>query len=147
MHIALDKTKVTETRCEECKESFRQITGAILGDGQPLGFFMISAHGHSSEGRLAHLAMALCSPEGVAESAAIAITAVGKNFHFRFVDWNASPWDSEDLESKLDREAAEQSQFRPTFLQAAEHTVTDVPQVAEYFSDESGSQPHRSVTT
>jgi len=99
---------------------------------------MIALHGHSSEGRSAHLAVAVCSLEGEAASVAISVTAPCRNFHFRFVDWGTSPWNSEDLDNKIDREAALQSQFSATFLQAAEHVVRDVPEISDYFLDEAG---------
>jgi hypothetical protein len=136
MHLALDRTKRIEKLCEQCSESFSQITGSIFTDGQPLGFYMIALHGHSPEGRLAHLAVAVCSPEGDAASAAILVTAGSETFYFRFLDWSDSPWKSEDIENKLDRNAALQSQFRGTFLRAAEQIVREVPEISEHFSDE-----------
>ena len=136
MHLVLDNMKTTERRCEQCNQSFHQITGAILGDGQPIGFFMTALHGHSAEGRLSHVAIAICSLQGDAASAALVVTGSGRNFHYRFLDWRDSPWNSEDLENMLDRDAVLQSPFRPTFLNAAEHVVRDVPEVSCYFSDE-----------
>ena len=136
MHLALDSIKTTERSCEQCHQPFPQITGAIFADGQPIGFFMLALHGHSPEGRLAHLAMAICNLQGEAASAALVVTASGRNFRYRFLDWRDSPWSSEDLENMLDREAVLQSPFRPTFLHAAEHVVRDVPEVSQYFSDE-----------
>jgi len=136
MHLALDNIKRTEKYCEQCSEPFYQLTGATFGDGQPIGFFMIALHGHSPEGRLAHLAMAVCSPQGEAASACLAVTASGRNFHYRFLDWHDSPWNSEDLDNMLDRDAVLQSPFQPTFLQTAERVVRDVPEVSDYFSDE-----------
>lgn len=80
MHLGLDSIKIAERGCEQCHQPFRQITGAIFGDGQPIGFFMVALHGHSPEGRLAHLAMAVCSLQGEAASAALVVTASGRNF-------------------------------------------------------------------
>jgi hypothetical protein len=136
MHLALNNIKQTERRCEPCSESFHEITGAIFGDGQPLGFFMIALHGHSPEGRLAHLAMAVCSLAGDAASAALAVSAGTEGVVYRFLDWHDSPWNSQDLDNMLDRDAVLQSPFRPTFLHAAEHVVRDIPEVSGYFSDE-----------
>src|SRR5689334_11051667 len=112
MDLALDRTEVVEVRCEECDASFPRITGAIFGDDQPIGFYIAVLHGHSPEGRIAHLAVALCPVEGVDECAALAVTANSANFHFRFLDWCSTPLDAEDLDNKLDREAALHSRLR-----------------------------------
>jgi hypothetical protein len=136
MHLTFDCIKRTENRCDQCSESFCQITGAIFGDGQPLGFFMLGLHGHSPEGSLGQLAIALCTLQGEAAAAALVVTTTADSFHYRFLAWGDSPWNSEDLENKLDRDAVLQSQFRETFLHAAKHVTRDVSEISEYFSNE-----------
>jgi hypothetical protein len=136
MQLTLNHIKTTEKRCEQCSELFEEVRGAFFGDGQPIGFFMIALHGHSPEGRVAHLAMSVCSLAGDAASVALAITASTENFHYRLLDWHDSPWNSEDLENMLDRDAALRSEFRTTFLHAAEHVSRDLRSISEFFSNE-----------
>ena len=58
MEITLDK-QVAYQHCPECNADFPVIRGSVYDGGQGCGLYVIALHGHSPQGRLAHLAVAL----------------------------------------------------------------------------------------
>jgi hypothetical protein len=134
MQITLDR-QVAENRCPECETPFRVVRGAVYDDGKPFGLYLLGLHGHSPEGTLAHLAIAVLNPGRSAPlAAAILVTATNDQYRFCFLDWSQSPWAEEYyLGRQLDREAALSSDWRSTFLHIAEHVINDLPECGEYF--------------
>ncbi|MBO0698947.1 MAG: hypothetical protein J2P46_11175, partial [Zavarzinella sp.] len=97
MTITLDK-QVGMQECPECKVPFTAVRGSVFGDGEPIGLYLIGLHGHSPEGLLAHLAIALLDRSGgesQAFAAAMTAIAMPDQFGFKLVDWEASPWRGE----------------------------------------------------
>jgi len=110
------------------------VRGSAYDDGRPFGLYLLGLHGHSPEGTLAHLAVAILVPgHGAPQAAAILVTATSDQFQFCFTDWAQSPWAGENLGRPLDREAVLSSDLRSTFLHIAEHVVADLPECREYF--------------
>jgi len=134
MQITLDRQTV-ESRCHECETPFRVVRGSVYDDGKPFGLYLLGLHGHSPDGTLAHLAVAVrVVGRDQPQAAALLITCTCDEFQFCFVDWKESPWAEEYyLGKQLDRDSALGSDWRPTFLHIAEHVVTDLPESSEYF--------------
>jgi hypothetical protein len=133
--ITLDKL-VTSEHCAECNATFRTVRGSVFADGEPIGLFLIALHGHSPQGKLAHLAIAL-KGETSSEmpiAAAMDVIAMPQQFGFSLVDWSASPWRAEAyLGRMLDREQVRASGQRTLFFQVADRVVEDLQEVQSYF--------------
>ena len=134
MQITFDR-QTTERTCPECQSSFRVVRGSVFDGGKPIGLYLLGLHGHSPEGTLAHLAVAMLVPgHDQPHAAAILVTATDDQFQFCFTDWAHSPWAEEYyLGRQLDREAVLSSQLRSKFLHVAEHIVTALPECGDYF--------------
>jgi hypothetical protein len=136
MRISLDRQVITE-HCAECGHDFTTVRGSVYDDGKPIGLYLIALHGHSPDGRLGHLAIALLdSAEQGRHPTAVAIDVIATPDQFGFVaiDWADSPWRKETyLGEMLDREPALASQNWPAFLHVAEHVVEDLPEAKTYF--------------
>jgi hypothetical protein len=134
MKITLDQDML-EDNCHECESPFTIIRGSVYGDDQPFGLYLVALHGHSPSGKIAHLAVAVQSLDhGEPMAAAIVISATSDNYMFGFTDWVNSPWAEESyLGRQLDRKSALESDCHSMFLHIAEHIVSELPKVEEYF--------------
>jgi hypothetical protein len=137
VEITLDKQVVTQ-HCPECGVDFTIVRGSVYDGGQPFGLYLIGLHGHSQQGRLGHLAIAVLDRSGEKphpSAVALDVIAQPEQLGFSAVDWDSSPWRGEAyLGEMLDREQALASPHRPTFFNIAEHVVRDLPEVQGYFS-------------
>lgn len=141
--ITLDAQAVSQ-RCPECDADFTVVRGSVYDGGDGVGLYLIALHGHSSQGRLGHLAVALLdrsAGEPVPLAAAIDVITTPEQFGFSLVEWEASPWRGEAyLGRMLSPAEVRSSPQRPTFFHVAEHVVEDLPEVRAYFA-EPGAAP------
>jgi hypothetical protein len=137
MTITLDKQVVMQD-CPECEVQFTVVRGSVYGDGEPIGLYLIGLHGHSPDGLLGHLAIALLdrsAAEPRAYAAAMTVIAMPDQFGFKLVDWVVSPWRGEAyLGEMLTPSEVRSSSHRETFFHVADHVVEDLPEVYEYFA-------------
>jgi hypothetical protein len=137
MTITLDKQVVMQ-ECPECEELFTVVRGSVFGDGEPTGLYLIGLHGHSPDGPLGHLAIAVLdrsTGEPHPYAAAMTVIAMPGQFGFKLVDWDASPWRGETyLGDMLSPSEVRASSHRDTFFHIADHVVEDLPEVDEYFT-------------
>lgn len=137
MEITLDKQVVSQ-RCPECETDFTVVRGSVYDGGQGFGLYLIALHGHSPQGRLGHLAVALLDRSGgqpVPLAAAMVVIAMPEQFGFSLVEWEASPWRGEAyLGRMLSPPEVRSSRHRPTFFHIAEHVVEELPEVRAYFA-------------
>jgi hypothetical protein len=114
------------------------VRGSVYEDGNGVGLYMIALHGHSSDGKLAHLAIALKdrnSQEDEPCASAMDVISSSAEIGFMLVDWKISPWRKQAyLGRMLSPEEVRKSSERDTFFHAASHVVTDVDEVVVYFS-------------
>jgi hypothetical protein len=117
--------------------SFAVIRGTVYDDGAPCGLYLIALHGHSPDGRLAHLAVALLDRTGAAPhplAAAVVVTARSDRFDCQFVPWAESPWSGEAyLGEMLEPDTARRSPHMERFFAEADRVIGDLPEVAAYF--------------
>jgi hypothetical protein len=143
LEITLDK-QVLSQRCPECETDFTVVRGSVYDGGQGVGLYLIALHGHSRQGRLGHLAIALLERSGgqpVPLAAAMNVIAVPEQFGFSLVEWAASPWRGEAYLGRMLAPAeVRSSPHRPTFFHIAEHVVEELPEVRAYFA-EPGTAP------
>lgn len=134
--LTLDKQTVCQ-RCAECNANFTVVRGSVYDSGQPFALYLIALHGHSPDGRLGHLAIAvldLSANEHRPIAAAMIVIAMPKQFGFSLVDWAESPWRDESyLGQLLNRDDARASSHRAKFLEIAEQIVDELPEVRTYF--------------
>jgi hypothetical protein len=136
VQISLDK-QVVSRHCPGCGVDFTVVQGSVYDGDEPCGLYLIGLHGHSPQGRLAHLAIAVLDRTGEEPhpyAAALDVIALPDQLGFSAVDWGSSPWRGERyLGEMLDREQALTSPHRPTFFHIAEHVVRDLSEVQAYF--------------
>jgi hypothetical protein len=136
VEIRLDKQVITQ-RCPGCGVDFTAVRGSVYDGGQPLGLYLIALHGHSPQGRLGHLAVAILDSSGKKpRPCAVALDVVARpdQLAFSAVDWASSPWQGETYLGKmLDRQQALASPQRPTFFHIAEHVVRDLAEARAHF--------------
>lgn len=138
MAITLDKQVVSQ-RCPECDADFSVVRGSVYDDGQPFGLYLIALHGHSPQGQLGHLAVAVldqppAEPRPLA--AAMVVISMPEQFGFSLVEWESSPWRGEAyLGQMLSPAQVRASSHRPTFFHIAEHVVEELPEVRAYFAE------------
>jgi hypothetical protein len=110
----------------------------VYDAGQGFGLYLIALHGHSPQGRLAHLAVALPDRSAgvpVPLAAAMDVLAMPDQLGFALVAWEASPWRGEAyLGRMLSPAEARASPHRATFFHVAEHVVEELPAVRAYFA-------------
>ena len=141
MEITLDRQILTRN-CQDCAVDFVVVRGSVFDGGHPIGLYLIALHGHSAEGRLAHLALALLDNDlsEPPRAVAIQVTATPEQFGYSIRDWADSPWKDEAyLGVMLDREAALASPRKATVFHVAGHVVRDLPEVQRYFAEEAPS--------
>jgi hypothetical protein len=116
---------------------FTVVRGSVYDRDEPFGLYLIGLHGHSPQGRLAHLAIAVLDRSGNEPhpyAVALDVIALPDHLGFSAVDWPSSPWRGEAyLGEMLDREQVLASPHRATFFHIAEHVVRDLSQVQAYF--------------
>lgn len=132
--ISLDRQTFTET-CPGCGASFSGVRGSIFEDGIPRGLYLVALHGHEAAA-VAHLAIARLTPESnQPQAVALRVSATDEQFRFTFTDWRLSPWQNHDyLGSRLDRDAALVDVNRRSYLHIAEHVVSDLDEVKNFFA-------------
>jgi len=139
LEITLDRQVVAQ-RCPECNADFTVVRGSVYNALERIGLYLIALHGHSSRGRLAHLAVAIL--DGAPDrshpvAAAMQVIGLPHQFEVSFVDWTSSLWHGETyLGEMLDREQALASPQRSTFFHVSDHVVTELPEVQAYFASE-----------
>jgi hypothetical protein len=135
--ITLDQQVVSQ-RCPECAVDFTVVRGSVYDAGQPFALYLIALHGHSPDGRLGHLAIAILDRSGEKPhpyAAAMVMISMPEQFGFSLVDWKSSPWQKETyLGEMLNRERVLASPHRSTFFHIAEHVIRDLPDVRTYFA-------------
>lgn len=133
--ITLDRQVLRQT-CPGCGSEFVVVRGSVFDSDQPIGLYIVALHGHTSGGRLAHLALAFVNGHSASPTAAtLFIETTADHFNFTVVDWSESPWKSETyLGVMLDRDAVLGSPLRDTIFHVAGHITRDVPEVRQYFS-------------
>lgn len=94
MQITLDQQTVSQV-CRDSATSFSVVRGSVFDEGRPIGLYLIALHGHSPEGRLAHIAIATRGPADGPIAMAIQVIETPDQIGFRLIDWSESPWQSE----------------------------------------------------
>ena len=139
MNITLDK-QVVSRRCPECEAGFSVVRGSVFDDGRPFGLYLIALLGHSANGRLGHLAVALMqSTNGAPDplAAAMDVAATTEQFGFTLVEWASSPWQRETYLGRMLAPAEiRASMLGPAFFHVAKHVVEDLSEVRDYFATE-----------
>lgn len=137
MEFTLDKQVVSQ-RCAECDAELVVVRGSVYDGGQGMGLYLIALHGHSPQGSLAHLAVAVLDRSGEQPrpvAAAMDVIVLPEQLGFSLVQWEASPWRGERyLGVMLDPDQVRASPHRGTFFHIAENVVRDVPEVQAYFA-------------
>jgi len=135
--ITLDR-QVTTRRCEPCNVDFTVVRGSVFEDEHPLGLYVLALHGHSAQGRLAHLALGVLDrrdPDATPVAVALKVSATDREFRQSAVDWAESPWASETyLGRMLDRADALASPLSPVLFHIADHVLRELPEVESYFA-------------
>jgi hypothetical protein len=88
VEITLDRQAVSQ-RCPECGTDFTGLRGSVYDAGEGFGLYLIALHGHSPQGRLGHLAVALLDRsegEPVPMAAAMVVIAMPEQFGFELVE-------------------------------------------------------------
>jgi len=127
--------QVVSQRCEQCGIDFAVVRGSLYENAQPVGLYLVALHGHSPEGPIAHLALALRdSPQATPQAAAMDLSASDKRYGYRVVDWRQSPWRNERyLGRQLDRAAMLSGPQKGRFFHLADHLVRELPEIEAYF--------------
>ena len=137
MTITLDRQVVSQ-HCDPCSLDFTVVRGSVYAGATPCGLYLLALHGHTSSGRLAHLAVAMLTrdpsdPKPVA--IAIEVAESPSALQFSMVNWAGSPWEREAyLGRMLDRDEALASPLKDLALHVSEHIVRDLPEARVYFS-------------
>ena len=125
-------------RCETCHVEFTVVSGAVLEDGHPLGSYIVGLHGHSSEGRLAQLALALLDrrdPQADPVAVALEVSATPREWRMTVVEWAQSAWAGETyLGRMLNRAEVVDNPLRSLLLDMADRVVRELPEVQSYFA-------------
>ncbi len=125
-------------RCETCNAEFTVVSGPVFEDRHPFGSYIVGLHGHSSEGRVAQLALALLDrrePEASPIAVALEVSATPREFHMTVVDWTESAWAGESyLGRMLDRAEVVDNPLRPVVLDLAERVLRELSEVRSYFA-------------
>jgi hypothetical protein len=99
---------------------------------------LIALHGHTPDGLIAHLAVAILDSEQTEPcpyAAAIDVFPLPDQFGFTFVPWSDSPWADETyLGQMLGPEDARQNISCGKFFGIAERVVEDLAEVQDYFA-------------
>lgn len=137
MEITLDRQVVSQS-CEACDADFTVVRGGVYDSGDGCGLYLIALHGHSPDGRLAHLAIAVLDRSGdepVPLAAVMQVTSTPEQYGFALVEWNTSPWHGEEyLGQRLSPAAVRASPHRGTFFHIADHIVDELPEIQTYFN-------------
>jgi hypothetical protein len=138
MQISLDRQDITQ-HCPDCSIDFKSIRGSVYDDGARLGLYLIALHGHTTQGRIAHLALAITEQtNGQAKSvaAAIDVLCLPDEIGFSVAEWAYSPWRNEKyLGEMLSRDNVLSNPHKSLFFHIAEHIYRDLPEVMAYFAD------------
>ena len=135
--ITLERHVGTQ-RCEVCSVEVAVLSGAVLENGRPFGSYIVGLHGHSSEGRVAQLAVGLLDrrePGASPIAVALEVSATPREFRIRVVDWAQSPWAGETyLGRMLDRADVVDNPLRPVLLEMADAVLRELSEVRSYFA-------------
>src|SRR5262245_30983446 len=63
VEITLDRQVVSQ-HCPDCDVDFTVVRGSVYDAGEPFGLYLIALHGHSAQGTLGHLAIAMLDRSG-----------------------------------------------------------------------------------
>jgi hypothetical protein len=137
LEITLERQVVSQ-RCPACDVDFVAVRGSVYNEGQGFGLYLIALHGHSPQGRLAHLAIAILDRSGEQPrpvAAAMDVIMLPEELGSALVEWETSPWQSEAyLGEMLTPDQVRASPHRETLFHIAEHVVRDLPEVRAYFA-------------
>ena len=135
--ISLER-HVGKQGCKVCDAEFVVVSGSVVEDGHPFGSYIVGLHGHSSEGRLAQLAVALLDrrePEAGPIAVALEVSATPREFRMTVVDWAESPWAGETYLGKmLDKADVVDNRLRPVVLDMVNRVLSELPEVRSYFA-------------
>ncbi len=135
--ITLEK-QVGKHRCGVCNVEFTVLSGSVFENKHRFGSYIVGLHGHSSEGRIAQLAVALLDrrePEAAPIAVALEVSATPREFRMTVVDWSQSPWAEEAyLGRMLDRADVVDNHLRPVVLDMAERVLSGLSEVRSYFA-------------
>ncbi len=135
--LTLDRQVATQ-HCEACNVDFTVVRGSAFEDKHPLGLYVLALHGHSSQGRLAHLALGVLdrrAPEAAPVAVALEVSATESELRQSVVDWVRSPWASETyLGRMLDRAEALANPLCPVVFHIADHVLRELAEVEAYFA-------------
>ena len=136
MEIRLEQQVVSQ-RCPGCGADFTVVRGPVYDADEGVGLYLIALHGHSPQGRLAHLAVAVLdrSPGGQPRPVAAAMDVLARpdELGFALVEWGSSLWAGEAyLGRLLSPDEVRASPHRAAFFHVAEHVVRELPDVRAY---------------
>lgn len=122
--------------CNHCQQSFQVIRGSVFEEGEGIAIYLAAAHGCSSS--LVDLAIAI--REGYTdaeETCAVFIKARpnAEQVEMTVVDPQDSFWRTEEyLGRSLARDEALTSPLIHSFFHIADHILTDIPELRNYFA-------------
>ena len=135
--IELEKQVATQ-RCEACDVDFTVVRGSVVDDGHPFGGYLVALHGHSPEGRLAHVVIGLLDrrePEAAPIAVALEVSGTASEFHHTIIDWAELPLTGETyLGRRLDRAEVLANPLKPVVLQVADRVLHELSEVQSYFA-------------
>ncbi len=135
--ISLEK-HVGRQRCNVCDVEFTVLSGSVLENRHPFGSYIVGLHGHSGEGRVAQLAVALLDrrePAATPIAVALDLSATPREFRIGVVDWAQSPWAGETyLGRMLDKAEVVDNPLRPVVLEMAGHVLSELSELRAYFA-------------
>jgi hypothetical protein len=136
MHITIDRQTLTK-ECPECKSRFVVFRGSAYDSGRRIALYLIGLHGHSPQGRLAHVAVGVIDESGAERlpvAMAVRVSETSEQFECQFVPWSESPWIGETyLGEMLDPEAARGNPHRDVVFAIIDRLLEDLPEVRSYF--------------
>lgn len=125
-------------RCEKCNVEFTVVSGAVLELDHPLGSYIVGLHGHSSDVRLAQMALALLdrrAPEALPIAVALDVSATPRAFRLTVVDWAQSAWAGDTyLGRMLGRADVVDNPLMPLLLDMADRVLRELAEVQLYFA-------------
>ena len=136
MRISLDRQAVAED-CPDCGASFVVVRGSTYQEGVPCGLYVIALHGHSPDGRIAHLAVALLDPTGARARRSQPRSSSPRGPTGSTASSSRGPSRPGGKKSTSARcsspTTARRSPHGVRFLSVAEHVIDDLPEVRDYF--------------
>ncbi len=125
-------------RCRTCNTEFTVVSGPLFENGHPYGSYIVGLHGHSDNGRLAQMALALLDrrqPEAPAVVVALEVSATARELRLKVVDWSQSEWAGDTyLGTMLDGDEVVDSPLRPVVSDVAHRVLRELSEVGSYLA-------------